>query len=109
MTSILVKDHMQHNAYAVNDHANVEQVVAHLLNHTITGAPVTAEEHLVVGLVSEQACIKEMLISTLYGEESSAEHSLIHQQVLIGTPDPEMLDDAETILKKKPKRYPVAG
>ena len=107
MTSILVKDHMQHNAYAVNDHANVEQVVAHLLTHNITGAPVIDEQHQVVGFVSEQDCIKEMLNSTFFGEDSSSVQSIMHQEVLSVTPDTSILEIAETMLKNKPKNYPV--
>jgi len=107
MTSILVKDHMQHNAYAVNDHANVEQVVAHLLNHNITGAPVIDEQRQVVGFVSEQDCIKEMLNSTFFGEDSSSVQNIMHQEVLTVTPDTSILEIAETMLKHKPKNYPV--
>ena len=107
MPSILVKDYMQHNAHAIHMKANVEQVVAHLLNHSLTGAPVIDDQNIVIGFVSEQDCIKEMLHSTFFCEEPSSVTDIMHHGVLTVTPETSILEVAETMLQNKPKKYPV--
>ena len=107
MPSILVKDYMQHNAHAIPVAANVEQVVDHLLTHHLTGAPVIDENRQVVGFVSEQDCIKEMLNSAFFCAEPPPVSSIMRKDVLTVTPDTSILEIAETMLLHKPKNYPV--
>jgi CBS domain-containing protein len=109
MTSILVKDYMQHNAHAIPSSANVEHVVEHLLNHNITGAPVIDESRQVVGFVSEQDCIKEMLNSAFFCAEPPPVTSIMRKDVLTVTPETSILEIAETMLLNKPKNYPVVS
>lgn len=109
MTSILVKDYMQHNAHAISVKANVEQVVAHLISHAVTGAPVIDEDHLVVGFVSEQDCIKEMLNSAFFCSGPPPVTSIMRSDVLTVNPENTILEVAETMLKNKPKIYPVVS
>lgn len=109
MPSILVKDYMQHNAHAISSKANVEQVVAHLLNSNITGAPVVDENDEVVGFVSEQDCIKEMLNNAFFCDGPPPVTSIMHKDVLSVTPNTSILEIAETMLQNKPKNYPVVA
>lgn len=109
MSSILVKDFMQHNAHAISVKANVEQVVAHLLNSNITGAPVIDEYHQVVGFVSEQDCIKEMLNNAFFCDGPAPVTSIMHKEVLTVTPNTSILEIAEIMLQHKPKNYPVVA
>lgn len=109
MPSILVKDYMQHNAHAIPVNANVEQVVDHLLTNNLTGAPVIDHDQHVVGFVSEQDCIKEMLNSAFFCAESPPVSSIMRRDVLTVTPDTSILEIAETMLMHKPKNYPVVN
>ena len=107
MSSILVKDHMQHNAHALSVHTNVEQVVDHLLTNHLSGCPVIDDQQQVVGFVSEQDCIKEMLNSAFFCEESPPVSSIMRTDVLTVTPETSIVEIAETMLHNKPKNYPV--
>ncbi|MDR7089871.1 CBS domain-containing protein [Cellvibrio fibrivorans] len=107
MSSILVKDYMQANVQAINADASVREVVEHLLKWNITGAPVVDASMAVVGFVSEQDCIKEMLNSAFYAEDSALVTSIMRRDVLSVTPDTSILEIAEIMLGNKPKNYPV--
>ena len=107
MSSILVKDHMQANVLAVKHDASVREVVEHLLKWNITGAPVVDESMKVIGFVSEQDCMKEMLNSAFYAEDSAQVTQIMRPDVLSVTPDTSILEIAEVMLGNKPKNYPV--
>lgn len=107
MTSILVKDYMQANVQAIKAEASVREVVEHLLKWSITGAPVVDDTMRLIGFVSEQDCIKEMLNSAFYAENSALVTSIMRRDVLGVTPDTSILEIAETMLGNKPKNYPV--
>lgn len=107
MTSILVKDYMQANVQAIKMDASVREVVEHLLKWNITGAPVVDASMTVIGFVSEQDCMKEMLNSAFYAENSAQVTNIMRRDVLSVTPDTSILEIAETMLGNKPKNYPV--
>lgn len=109
MQSILVKDYMQANAQAVLVSANVKEVIEYLIKSNLTGVPVIDENEQVVGFVSEQDCIKEMLNSAFFGEDSLAVTHIMHSPVLSVTPDTSVLEVAEIMLHHKPKNYPVVA
>lgn len=107
MSSILVKDYMQANVQAIASSASVRDVVEHLLKWNVTGAPVVDEQRRVVGFVSEQDCIKDMLNSAFYAEDSASVSRIMRRDVLSVSPDTSILEIAETMLGNKPKNYPV--
>ena len=107
MSSILVRDYMQSSLQAISATASVREVVDNLLKWNITGAPVVDEDFRVIGFVSEQDCIKEMLNSAFYAEHSALVTSIMRHDVLTVTPDTSILEIAETMLGHKPKNYPV--
>ncbi len=109
MSSILVKDYMQSNVPALRDTANVKEVVDHLLNLGVTGAPVIDNREHVVGFVSEQDCMKEMLNSAFYHEETALVTKIMRTDVLTVTPETSILEIAETMLGNKPKNFPVVA
>lgn len=107
MSSILVKDYMQANVQAIPVEASVREVVEHLLKWNVSGAPVVNAEMRVIGFVSEQDCMKEMLNSAFFSEESAQVSSIMRRDVLSVTPETSILEIAETMLGNKPKNYPV--
>jgi len=109
MSSILVKDYMQSNVPAIRETASVKEVVDHLLRLGVAGAPVIDESERVVGFVSEQDCMKDMLNSAFYHVEPALVTSIMRRDVLTVTPDTSILEIAETMLGNKPKNYPVVA
>jgi len=107
MLSILVKDYMQANVQAIKVDASVRDVVEHLLKYNLSGGPVIDDNQNLVGFVSEQDCMKDMLNSTFYREETASVASIMRRDVLSVTPTTSILEIAETMLGNKPKNYPV--
>ncbi len=107
MHSILVKDYMDNDPHAVHVTANVRDVVKSLLKAGVIGCPVIDDKENVVGFVSEQDCIKEMLNDAFYCEEPPAVSVVMHSDVLTVSPSTSIVEIAQTMLAHKPKNYPV--
>ncbi len=109
MASILVKDYMQANAQAVKATTSVREVIEHLVKNQITGVAVINDDEQVVGFVSEQDCIKEMLNSAFYAADSPPVTQIMTKDVLTVSPDASILEVAEIMTLHKPKNYPVVS
>ncbi len=107
MQSILVKDYMDHNPHSVPVTANVKDVVEALLKDRVIGAPVVDENKQLVGYVSEQDCVKDLLNDAFYCEEPGAVTTVMKTEVATVTPDTSIVEVAQSILEKKHKNYPV--
>ncbi len=109
MHSILVKDYMQPAAHAISVNANTAEVVERLLKSGLTGVPVIDESEAVVGFISEQDCIKEMLNDAFFCEEPASVRKLMTEKVLTVTPNTSIVELAQTMMREKPKNYPVVS
>lgn len=107
MSSILVKDYMQSNVQTILADASVSDVVEYLLRWDLAGAPVVDQQHRLIGFVSEQDCIKDMLNSAFYAEDSGSVTRIMCRNVLSVSSDACIVEIAETMLGNKPKSYPV--
>lgn len=107
MHSILVRDYMDNDPHAISVKANVSDVVKSLLDAGVIGAPVIDENEKVIGFVSEQDCIKEMLNDAFYCEEPAIVTDVMHTDVLTVSPDTSIVEIAQIMLQSKPKNYPV--
>lgn len=107
MQSILVKDYMDPNTHAIQVTSNIRDAVESMLRNKVIGAPVVDSEHKLVGYVSEQDCMKEMLNNTFYCEEPPNITTVMSTAVLSATPDTSILEIAEKMLDRLPKNYPV--
>jgi CBS domain-containing protein len=109
MQSILVKDYMDHNPHSISVSTNVKDVVDRLLKDKIIGAPVVDGNKNLVGYVSEQDCIKEMLQDAFYCEEPGPVTSVMKTEVATVSPDMSIVEIAEAMLKKHHKNFPVVS
>ena len=109
MQSILVEDYMDYNPHSISVNTNVKDVVDSLLRDKIIGAPVVDDKKNLVGYVSEQDCIKEMLQDAFYCEEPGPVKGVMRTDVVTVTPDTSIVEIAESMLKKHHKNYPVVS
>jgi CBS domain-containing protein len=107
MHSIFVADFMNHQPQIVTDTTNVRQAVELLLENNIIGVPVVDKDNNLVGYLSEQDCIEEMLNDAFYCEEPGAVSKVMQKEVLSVTPSTSIVELAQTIIKNRPKNYPV--
>jgi len=109
MHSILVKDYMDRNPHAINEEATVRDVITVLMKEQISGAPVVDKDKNLIGFVSEQDCIQEMLNDAFYCEESPPVTAVMSKEVNTVSPDTSIVEIAETMAKRPPKNYPVCS
>ncbi|WP_045859313.1 CBS domain-containing protein [Teredinibacter purpureus] len=109
MHSILVEDYMDTNPHAISDKATVREAVSLFMRERIPGAPVINDEKTLIGFISEQDCIKEMLNDVFYCEESPAVTAVMSRNVRTVSPNASILEIAEAMSKAPPKNYPVVN
>lgn len=107
MHSILVNDYMDNNPHAIKDTLTVREAVKFLLKEKISGAPVVDSNNRLVGFISEQDCLTEVLNDAFYCEESPSVTSLMRTEVLTATPESSVVELAQEMTKNKPRNYPV--
>ncbi len=107
MESILVKDHMDRDPHAIQQNTSVEEAVEMLLKHKITGAPVVDDRNHLVGFLSEQDCIQELLNDSFYASDSPWVSSVMNKTVKTVSPENSIIEIAEAMAKQPPKNYPV--
>ncbi|WP_086931313.1 CBS domain-containing protein [Agarilytica rhodophyticola] len=109
MHSILVKDYMDENPHAIMKDATVRDAVTVLMKEQISGAPVIDTQKNLVGFVSEQDCIQEMLNDAFYCEGSPDVTSVMSKDVQTVSPNTSIVEIAEQMAKRPPKNYPVCA
>lgn len=107
MQSIFVADFMNHQPHVVTDTTNVREAVELLLKEHIIGVPVVDSSKKLVGYLSEQDCIEEMLNDAFYCEEPAAVSKVMQKEVLSVKPTTSIVEMAQLIIKSRPKNYPV--
>lgn len=107
MHSILVKDYMDFDPHAIPQSTNVRDVIGNLLQQGIPGAPVIDDKEQVIGFVSEQDCIAEMLNDAFYCEEPGLVSSVMNTNVTSVSPQTSIVEIAQNMLKDQHKNYPV--
>ncbi|MEQ8259093.1 MAG: CBS domain-containing protein [Alcanivorax sp.] len=107
MASLVVRDLMVRHPPSLVAGTEMTSVVAALLNGRYTGLPVIDGDHRVIGFVSEQDCLRHLLVSSYHQEGSLRVEELMHDQPLTVREDDSVVDVAGLMVKQKPKIYPV--
>ena len=109
MTSpkILVRDFMHPVKHIFKLDTTIEEIVKTLAKNKIVGGPVVDADHKLVGFISEQNCIKQMLNNTYYCDSHEVASDIMRPEPLFVSPDDDVLKLAEDMLNKRPKIYPV--
>jgi predicted transcriptional regulator len=105
--SAVVRDCMSRKVVSFDVRDDVGDVVAILLEHKITGAPVLDENKNVIGFISEQDCIKEMLNTAFYCDLTANAGDVMKKDVITVDADMSIAELAEQLTTPKPKVYPV--
>ncbi len=106
---ILVKDHMSTNLVTFKPSDSIDHVLNMLTKRKISGAPVVDEDGLLVGIISEVDCLKEIIkgkysntpkFPGIVGEYMSTD-------VYTLSPEMSLFDAAGKFLELKIRRFPV--
>ena len=107
MSELIVRALMAKHPAAVKTDTELTAVVDILLQHKFTGLPVVDDHNKVVGFVSEQDCLRKLLISSYHCEGSLVVEEFMHSQPLTVHEDDSAVNVAELMVTQKPKIYPV--
>lgn len=102
-----VKDVMSRHPSAIRTGTDLTEVVEILLRLKVTGLPVIDASERVAGFISEQDCLRSLIVSTYHCEGAPLVENLMHREVLCVQPDDSLVDVAELMVRQKPKIYPV--
>lgn len=104
---IHVRDYMRPVNHIFRLDTSVEEVVRTLAKNKIVGGPVIDASNKLLGFITEQDCIKQMLNNTYYCDSHEVAGDIMRKNPLSVSPDYDLLHLAEDMIQKGPKIYPV--
>jgi CBS domain-containing protein len=102
-----VSDIMARHPASIRTGTVLPEVVEVLLRQHMTGLPVVDDSDRVVGFVSEQDCLRTLLVASYHSEGSPRVEDVMFREPLMVRLDDSVVDIAEQMVKQKPKVYPV--
>ncbi|MBU2706843.1 CBS domain-containing protein [Zooshikella marina] len=82
-------------------------VLDRLMRDHLSGLPVINEDKEVIGFVSEQDCIKQVLQSSYFCDQNAIVNDVMRTDVLTVSPKEDIINLAQQMIAHKPKVYPV--
>jgi len=106
---ILIKDNMSTNLVTFKPDDTIEQVMEILTKKKISGGPVVDASGMLVGIISEVDCLREIIkgkySNTPKFPSKVSEH--MTKDVITLSPDLSLFDAAQKFLELKIRRFPV--
>ena len=107
MESKTARDIMRPTTVALRRKMSLDRVSDHLTKHGIPGAPVVNIEGELIGYVSEYDCLKALMQSSYYHENSDLVEDVMSTTPIMTTPDITTIDLAEQFNENKVNVMPV--
>ncbi|WP_423186274.1 CBS domain-containing protein [Alishewanella sp. d11] len=107
MDLLKVADYMNRHPVTFELDMPVELAVERLIKGRQTGGPVIDNKRKIIGFISEQDCLARMLMSTYHDQQASSVADVMQTAVITVKDYDGIIDLAQTMLKAKPKLYPV--
>ena len=104
---VAVRHYMSASLVTFTPEMNVLRAIQMLVEHRISGAPVVDDHGNLVGLLSEQDCLKVALDAGYHGEYGGLVGEYMTRDVRTVDVDTSILEVAKLFLEKKLRRYPV--
>ena len=107
MESLKVCDYMSQRPVTFTTEMPVAEAVEKLLHSHQTGGPVINNKRELVGFLSEQDCLRQMIESSYYREQVARVKDVMVVQALSVKPYTSVLEVAQKMISERPKVYPV--
>ncbi len=107
MKSLLVQDFMTRRPITFSVDMTIAEAVERILEVNQSGGPVLDEQGKLVGFLSEQDCMTQMIESTYYREQVARVGDIMSREVLTVKPTTSVLEVAQQMAMKRPRIYPV--
>ncbi|MYL24194.1 CBS domain-containing protein [Vreelandella massiliensis] len=102
-----VRDIMSRDCYRVSPEASVTTLAQGLALHRLPGAPVVDSADRLIGFISEQDVLGQVLDSVYNDGEAPLVKEMMRNEVLSVSPNKSITDLAQEMRGPKPKIYPV--
>lgn len=109
MESLKLKDYLNQRPVTFTEEMPVAEAVERLLESKQTGGPVVNQIGKLVGFLSEQDCLSQMIESTYYREQVARVKDIMKSPVLTVNSHDSVLSLAQRMITERPKVYPVVG
>ncbi len=107
MESLQIKEYMNQYPITFTPDMVVEEASLRFLSSKQIGGPVVDEQKKLIGFLSESDVLEKMLETIYYNEHIADVADLMREDVLSVKPYDSVIELAQTMLKDKPKVYPV--
>ena len=102
-----VKNDMSANLVTFTPETDMQQAISQLLKKGISGAPVVDKIGNLVGMLTEQDCMKIALTASYYSESAGKVAEYMHPVVKTVEADASIVEVASRFLHEGYRRYPV--
>lgn len=107
MQSIKVSDYMAASLITFSPETEMRLAISHLVEKRISGAPVVDNHGNLVGLLSEQDCMKVALSAGYHGDFGGRVKDYMSENVATVDADTSILELAQRFIDSPFRRYPV--
>ncbi len=107
MESLLVSEYMNHYPVTFTEGMVIEEASKSFLKTKQIGGPVIDKNKKLVGFLSENDVLEKMIESIYYNEHTHTVKELMRKDVLAVKPYDSIIELGHSMLKNKPKVYPV--
>lgn len=105
--TLQIRDIMSRDAYYVTAQTSINDLVQGLSRHKLSGAPVADKYGNLIGFVSEQDVLPQLMQNAYYCNQPNSIESVMQTDVLYIKPTDTVMTLAKMMLDRKPKVYPV--
>jgi predicted transcriptional regulator len=108
MTTIInVRNYMNLRPTKVVSTSTLGELTKILADNHVNGASVVNSNNEIIGFVSEQDCIKQLLLGSYHCDQPATVADVMRRAVVSVKPDDSIIDLAEQMGDHQPKTYPV--
>jgi predicted transcriptional regulator len=107
MESLQVKEYMNHYPVTFTADMVIEEASLRFLKTKQIGGPVIDGNHRLIGFLSESDVLAKMIETIYYNEHIADVADLMRKDVLSVKPYDSVIELGQSMLKNKPKVYPV--
>jgi len=107
MENKTAKDIMRSAEIALKPGMTLDRVSDHLSKHHLPGAPVVDENKKPIGYVSEFDCLRQLMQSTYYCDNTSLVEDVMSTELIVSRPDIAIIDLASLMNTSKVNVMPI--
>jgi len=107
MESLKIQKYMNHYPVTFTENMSVEEASLRFLKTKQIGGPVIDANHKLLGFISEGDVLAKMLDTVYFNENVDFIKDIMRKEVLSVKPYDSIIELAQTMLKDRPKVYPV--